>query len=126
MMKRNLMIWIVALLPGCAYAHDSWTGPDKKLHAEYGLVIGGVTAMGAGNGWLGFGVACAAGGAKELYDMAHQDRHTASWRDFVVTCAAGGLGALGGHWALTQLERPRVLNEPQDRKVYLVYVRQFD
>lgn len=56
---------------------------------EAGSLIGVSTGVYAQNPLLGFGMACAAGAAKELYDYATAPRHDPEMADFVYTCTAG-------------------------------------
>jgi len=81
---------IVATEPAKA---DEWTGADKGLHAQAGAAVGGISAALSQSPTVGCLASVAVGIGKELFDMQHPDKHTASYKDATVTAIAGCLSA---------------------------------
>lgn len=81
---------------------DRWTGPDKNDHAVIGLAIGAAATFQTRDPWAGFGLAVAAGAAKEAIDRAGGG--ACSWQDFAVTALAGLAGAQLGGLAIVHLQ----------------------
>lgn len=65
---------------------------DKILHVIVGFLIGFLGAHFSGNAPFGFGLACIAGAAKEVYDK-YSGKGTPEWLDFLATAASGFIGA---------------------------------
>ena len=75
---------------GCSFS-DKWRGPDKVLHAQAGAAIGFVGAMNRGSWVEGVAWSAAAGGLKELSDLAGNGQ--CSLQDLLVTIAGGAIGS---------------------------------
>lgn len=62
-------------------------GRDKVLHAIAGALVFLIAWVLLDSGPAALGVVLAVGAGKELYDLAHRDRHTPSWADLAATVA---------------------------------------
>jgi len=72
---------------------DSWTGKDKAQHFEGGAITGAVGTLVFKDANKGFALGTAVGLLKEVYDVAHRDKHTPSAKDFAVTVFGAYLGS---------------------------------
>ena len=88
-MKKQLYVLLVSFLLCPSSKADEWTGPDKTQHAIVGAIIGAAVTIGTEDPLQGCLVSSAVGAAKEIYDKAHPDKHTASFKDFAVTALFG-------------------------------------
>ncbi len=88
----RILIAILAIICGPAFAQDSWTGPDKVKHLAVGAGISAAVMAATKDERLAFAAGCGAGVAKELYDAQHRDVHTPSGKDLVVTCIGAAIG----------------------------------
>lgn len=66
---------------------------DKLLHFSGGVVVFAIFNLFFGR-ILAIAVVCAIAAAKEAYDSAHKDKHTADWWDFIVTVGGGLIGLI--------------------------------
>lgn len=67
--------------------------PDKRKHLEAGIAIGVSASAYSENYLYGIGLACAAGAAKEFYDLGNMPQHHPEIADLLATCTAGALSA---------------------------------
>lgn len=99
---RNALVLSLILVSPLARAEDSWTGPDKVKHFALGAAVAaGGTAIAESQSlklstakWVGFGLGCAAGVAKEAIDPV------VSGKDIAITCLGAYLGAQGAGWVI--------------------------
>jgi len=76
--------------------NDSWTGPDKNLHAGAGLAIGATVTLATGRPLYGFLAGSAFGVLKELSDSRHPGTHDCTAQDLAVTVMGAAVGAYTG------------------------------
>lgn len=97
--KPSRIGWKLAVIAACfglagwltEAKAESWTGADKTLHLQAGMLIAAPVAQLTGSWQSGALAGCAVGLAKEAADT-QMPGHTPSYRDAVVTC----LGAFAG------------------------------
>lgn len=87
----------IAFSQSCFAQSDEWTGKDKVKHAGISAAIAAAATAATDSELIGFGISSAVGFAKEVYDMQHKNKHTASFKDLAADLAGAYVGAkMGG------------------------------
>jgi putative lipoprotein len=102
-------LFAVLLLIPCLSFADSWTTPDKPVHATVSFVLGLSTSQLFPQSKLtAFGVAMIPGVAKEVLDAGHGGSGF-SLKDLGADAIGAALGVYTGGWLLSRSQKTTVV-----------------